>query len=165
MKRHGATVLRYVAYTFIIGFAIALFWPITACACSRAAPASVCLSNLKQISLGSIMYANDFDDRFPHRDRWMDETKDYVKVEDIFHEPVLQKPKADKRIYGYAFNGALSQAKAPGDPATVPLNYDSVNLIRNASDLVTSLPAAGRHGGKNNIVYADGHAKRVAVVP
>ncbi|MFI5385823.1 MAG: hypothetical protein ACHQ50_06850, partial [Fimbriimonadales bacterium] len=51
------------------------------------------------------------------------------------------------------------------DPAaTTPLIYDSVNLARNASDLVGSLPNPGRHHGHNNLCFADGHVA-VRVTP
>ena len=119
--------------------------------------AAVCLSNVKQSALGLLQYTADADDRFPPRDHWMDATLPYVKSEDVWH-----CPSVPKGAYGYAFNAALSRAKPPKDPAKTPLVYDSVSPIRNASDLVTSLPKPGRHGGKNSVAHADGHAKRVA---
>ena len=64
---------------------------------------------------------------------------------------------------GYAFNAALGH-KDPeklGAPATTVLLYDSINPNKGASDFVTSLPQPGRHEGKNNVAYADGHVKVV----
>ena len=120
-----------------------------------------CLSNLRQSSVAILIYQSDENERFPPRDAWMDATYPYTKTETIWH-----CPSVPKGVYGYAFNGALSGAKAPKDAASVPLIYDSVNPIRNASDLRTSLPLPGRHGrkeegGGNNVGYADGHAKAV----
>ena len=37
--------------------------------------------------------------------------------------------------------------------------YESVKLVRNASDRFESLPNPGRHEGRSNVAYADGHAK------
>jgi prepilin-type processing-associated H-X9-DG protein len=39
--------------------------------------------------------------------------------------------------------------------------YDSSNLARNATDPVSSLVLGGRHSGKNNFTYADGHVKGI----
>lgn len=34
---------------------------------------AVCMSNLKQLGAGTILYAADYDDRFPMATRWNDE--------------------------------------------------------------------------------------------
>lgn len=134
-----------------------IFLPVWACGCKVAGPSTACMSNLKQLSLGQIQYASDHDDRLTNRDLWMDQIAPYVKEKSTFVEPLLK----DKG-FGYAYNAALSNAKLPGkSPEKTPMVYDSLNPIKNASDLVTSLPAPGRHGGKNNIAYVDGHAKRI----
>ena len=128
--------------------------------CGVQSPATRCLLRVKEQSLGLILYAGDADDRLPLRDMWMDATVPYVKNRDVLH-----CPSVPKGVYGYAFNGALSGAKTPAKPDEVPMMYDSANPIRNASDLVTSLPSPGRHGTEerhgNTVGYADGHAKRV----
>lgn len=129
----------------------------------------MCLSNVKQSSLGLIMYADDENDRFPLRDLWMDATLPYVKREEIWH-----CPSVPKGVYGYAFNGALTRIKVTklDEPGAIPMIYDSVNPLRNASDLCASLPLPGRHGkndggeaGRNMVGFADGHAKAIAAVP
>lgn len=127
------------------------------------APTSICLSNVKQSSLGLVMYAADENDRLPLRDRWMDATLPYVKQETIWHCPLVPKG-----VYGYAYNGALSGVKQMTFDAggSVPMVYDSVNPIRNASDPLASLPLPGRHGrkeggGSNTVGFVDGHAKSV----
>ena len=141
-------------------FAVVLlaFLVVPACGCQsrHSAMATACLSNLKQQASGLLQYADDHDERLTARDAWMDGVAPYVKQEGVFHDPELPKGS-----YGYAFNAALSSAKPPKDPEKVPMVYDSVNPIRNASDRVTSLPKPGRHGGKNTMGYADGHMKRV----
>ena len=82
----------------------------------------------------------------------------YTKNPDLFYDPALRKEE-EKGPYAYAFNGALSLAKTPPKPETVPMVYDSVVPLRNASDLFESLPYPGRHKGRDMVVYADGHAK------
>jgi prepilin-type processing-associated H-X9-DG protein len=121
-----------------------------------------CLSNVKQMGVMQIMYAADYDDRFPLRDNWMDSTQEYRKSEGILRCPTFAfDEKAPKNLYGYAMNQAMSGAKIPPKPDTVPLIFESVNLARNASGTLDSLPNPGRHNGKNMIGYADGHVKAV----
>ena len=73
--------------------------------------------------------------------------------------------------FGYALNDALAGKKLNlnGKPlktlpnaSTTPLLYDSTNVSKNAHDAVASLPRPGRHGGRNNILYLDGHVAAVA---
>lgn len=154
--------LEWVTIAVILLVLAAILYPITACACSKMSSSTVCLSNLKHQALGNVMYAEDHDGRFPARDYWMDAIAPHVKNQGIFHDPEVEKGS-----YGYAFNAALSKAKSPPNPDKVPLVYDSVNPIRNASDPFTSPPAGGRHPKekptRNNVGYADGHAKRFEV--
>jgi prepilin-type processing-associated H-X9-DG protein len=114
-----------------------------------------CLSHLKQSAVAQLMYLSDADDRFPQRDAWTDASYPYTKSWEVFHCP---EAKATK--WGYAFNGELDRAneKTLKAPETVPMLYDSVNPIKNASDLVASLPILPRHDG-NTMGYADGHVR------
>lgn len=130
----------------------------------RASPTSVCRRHLKQVGLGLVQYASEFDERMPSRDAWMDALALYVKDERDLHCPSVPKV-----AYGYAFNAALSHSSTDklDAPATSVVVYDSVNPLRNASDAVTSLPSPGRHRGEDMIGYADGHvrSKRFGVAP
>jgi prepilin-type processing-associated H-X9-DG protein len=151
-------ILAILALIAVLG---AIFWPVY----SRGrplTPATFCLSNIKQQGIAFQMYIADSDEKFPNRDRWMDELFPYVKNEEIYREPLWSKAK-EPRPYGFAFNSRLSNAKAPKEIGTTPVVYDSVNPIRNASDPAVSLPSPARHKGKNNIAYADGHAKSIAM--
>ena len=105
------------------------------------------------------MYAGDYDEHFPDRDVWMNVVKPYLRGEAFYHCPKL-KEEYGADVYGYCFNAKLSGAKVPAmDRESQPLVFDSVNLARNASGSFDSLPEPGRHGGKNGIGYADGHAR------
>ena len=125
-----------------------------------------CLSNVKRRALSLTMYAEDADGCFPARVRWMDATAVYLTPKALLYEGEDPHPDRSMRCpavfkvgFGYAFNKALSGSKSPPRPESMPMVYDSTRLARNASDLVTSLPLPGRHGGKDNVAYADGHAK------
>ncbi len=149
--------------TWVLGFALSLFVVLLFCFPwgygNPKMKMSRCLSNVKHQAIGLIIYEDDFDDRFPRGDRWMDVTKEYLKAEDARHCP--QVPKG---AYGYAFNSLLSLAKTPKDAEKVVLIYDSTTSRRNASDRLSSLPRPGRHEGKDNIAFADGHAKALVAV-
>ncbi len=112
-----------------------------------------CLSQLKQAALAQIMYAYD-EDALPSRDRWVDQTFPYAKSWDVFHCPLAVGQ------WGYAFNGGLEgkNVEKMVSAEKAPMVYDSVNPVKNASDLFKSLPATPRHR-MNNVGYADGHVK------
>ena len=125
----------------------------------RSARQASCMSNVKQQSLGLIMYVQDYDQRYPPASEWVDLSMPYIKNESVFKCPEVSQPQSDS--YGYAFNTALSklELKKLATPATVSMNYDSTNLSRNASDALSSMPQPPRHPRGNVVGYADGHAK------
>ncbi len=144
----------------ILTILAALFLPVTACACGgESSKRAACVSNLKQQGLAMLMYANDWDNVLPHRDRWMDAVKAYTHNQSIFKDSEVK----GEGLYGYSFNADLSEANTEPlkNPEKVSMTYDSINLGRNASDRVNSLPVEGRHGGRNGMGYLDGHAKSV----
>ena len=163
MRALERKLLKFFAFTAVVGaFLYAIFWPVFL----NGRPVNMgtaCLSNLRQLGIGLLIYSSDENDRFPPRDLWADAIVPYTKNPDLVFDPALRKGD-DKGPYAYAFNGALSSAKTPQKPEAVPLVYDSVVPVRNASDLFKSLPYPGRHDGRDNVAYADGGAKSIAVV-
>lgn len=155
-----------VAVAGIIAVLAFLFWPVHNDKVS--AKRTACLSNIKQLAIASIIYSVDYDERFAGRDTWRDSIRLYTESKDSLVCPVIFMEK-NPQLYGFAFYGKLSNAKPPPEPQTVALIFESINLSRNASGDLASLPNPGRHpshtGGKGsyNIAYADGHAKNRAV--
>lgn len=135
---------------------------------------ATCLTTLKQLALSGIMYAGDYDDRLPLRDEWMDAFRPYHKNILIEHCPGVQSSNADpnKPPYGYAFDSRLSlQVLAKvNEPRAQTFLYDSINLARNASDPLLSLPDPLREhpakGGStkryNSMAYLDGHVTELS---
>jgi len=121
-----------------------------------------CLSNVKQTVLGSIMYADDYDNRLPKAEKWMDTIYPYTKNEFMYHDQAVGF-KGDR--YGYAYRDTASGKNEDlfPEPAEFPLIFDSNLLSRNANGDLSSLPRPGRHGGSNTIGYADGHAHMTPV--
>ena len=83
--------------------------------------------------------------------------KENVKDEQL-HCPEVSH--AGESRYGYAMNPALGGKKLSDIPAaeraTTAVYYDSSDLSLDAHAGLESLPSPGRHGGRNNVVYADG---------
>jgi len=123
------------------------------------------LSNLRQIGLALIMYAQEHGDRLPDADGWVDallpqwsDVKDKgFHAEALFRDPTA--PAEDP--WNYAFNRALSGVRLGDlkDPAATVLVFESTAGVKNAADTGQSLPRPGRHAGGDYYVFADGRAK------
>ncbi len=121
-----------------------------------------CLSNLKQLATGALMYAQDHDETFPDADEWMDQIMPYIK-----NEAILKCPAASDLEYGYAMNAALS-GMAMEDVtslASTVMFFDSDIGTRNAAGGPDAACDPPRHNGGNNFAYTDGHAKWGREVP
>ncbi len=127
-----------------------------------------CKKSLAEIYKGFQHYA-EVNDALPAAAKWIDEEdlRSHVQADEWFHCPTVSTRKDDK--YGYAFNDAVAGRKLNGKPldkmpdaAKTPLVFDSSALAKNVHDPLTSLPKPGRHGGKNNILYCDGHIEAEA---
>ena len=66
IRRKGFTLIELLVVIAIIGILAAMLFPVFARA-REAARRAVCLNNIKQVSLGLLMYLNDYDETFPAR--------------------------------------------------------------------------------------------------
>jgi|GEM_PF-1782665 len=116
-------------------------------------------TRLKKLELGTILYANDWDDALPTANQWMDQIAPYVKNEALFHSPAIVLKDPTK--YGYALNSAVAGASLTGlaSPATTISLFDSTVLTRNATAATTTLPQPPRYKTANTIAYTDGHVQ------
>jgi len=105
-----------------------------------------CLSNMKQLCLGAIMFSQDWDEKFKLKaESYKKSIMPYVKNEGIF-----KCPSDSGAGSSYSFNANLagiSLAKIHA-PAETVLLYEGKN---GKLDF--------RHGGKAAVGFADGHAK------
>lgn len=126
------------------------------------AQTTACQSNLKQLALGMLMYAQDYNEKFPPAERWEDAIRLYVKNFQIFTCPAVPSQE-----HGYAFNRALSGKSLGGvpRPAETILVYESAAGQKNAADDGSSWPEPPRHGTSNGCAYADGHVKLMPSKP
>ena len=116
-----------------------------------------CLSNIKQLNLGMLMYAQDFDDRFPPPGSWKEAEYPYLKNESIFHCPEADE---DEKRATYAMNRQLNDKTASSilQPAEAVMVFDSVpgNNLNGGPWL---LPDPPRHKRGDYFGFVDGHAK------
>lgn len=119
---------------------------------------SSCQSNLKQIGLGIVQYAQDYDELMPPAREWIDRLQPYVKSEAVFNCPSLP---AGKR-YGYALNAkAAAKSFALFDsPSQTVAVYETQILKRSAFGMGEF--RANRHLGGANFTFIDGHVKWLA---
>src|SRR5881275_2866673 len=96
-NRAGFTLIELLVVIAIIAILAAILFPVFAQAREKARTAT-CLSNGKQMGLGLMMYAQDYDERLPRvwtanfglnnqaRD-WKDDIAPYMKNRDVFRCP------------------------------------------------------------------------------
>jgi prepilin-type processing-associated H-X9-DG protein len=127
-----------------------------------------CPENLRSLYIAFSMYTQDWD-ALPPAANWLEneDLTSKVRQDEWLHCPAVSNRHDDK--YGYAYNESVAgralnhkPLKEMPDAGKTPLVYDSTKLNKNAHDAVTSLPKPGRHSGRNNILYCDGHVEAVA---
>lgn len=124
------------------------------------------LSNLRQIGLALVMYAQAHGDKLPSADTWTDDilTTQWKNAKDFEPERLFRDPSVPGGQWNYAFNRALSGVKLTDlkDAANVVMVFESTANVKNAADEGASVPRPGRHGGGTTYVFADGRAKWIA---
>ena len=82
MTRRGFTLIELLVVIAIIAILAAILFPVFARAREKARQAS-CLSNMKQLALGVMMYVQDYDETCPNRYDWTVQADHYLIVDQI----------------------------------------------------------------------------------
>lgn len=126
---------------------------------------TICLDHLRLQASALLTYAADHDDRLPPGSAWMDAIVPSVAPDTGVpflrrqENAVFRCPALRRFQHGYAFNERLSLASRSvvSDPGRTPLTFDSMKLGRNETAWPPDAPPKGRHGGRNNFSFLDGH--------
>jgi prepilin-type processing-associated H-X9-DG protein len=147
-----AAVVAVVLIPMIAVLAAILF-PVFGKAREKAQQAS-CMSNIKQLCLGCLQYAQANGNRLPDAATWKQDIQPYVGG----NPQLFECPSSKLGQNSYEFNAALSGASIAQiqDPANTPMIYEA-----------GSASGGGPHNGGANVGYADGHVKwtRSMVMP
>lgn len=124
LVRRGFTLIEVLIVVAIISLLAAVLLPVFAQARERARQTS-CVSNARQLSLGILMYAQDYDETLPpvayedaagDDEQWMELIEPYLKSEQIFLCP--SDAKSQRISYGLS---ELAFVDLEDDPSTAPL--------------------------------------------
>ena len=135
----------------------ALLLPALANAKSKA-QAIICMTNMKQLALGSFMYADNNKGQLPSGPDWCDTVQKYVRNEKAFQCPGGNR---NQRCH-YAFNSQLSgvKTKSVTSPAQTVLLFESDGGW-NASGGIELMVKKSRHQRAMSLVFVDGHSEIV----
>jgi prepilin-type N-terminal cleavage/methylation domain-containing protein/prepilin-type processing-associated H-X9-DG protein len=173
VRRHGFTLIELLVVIAIIAILAAILFPVFARAREKARQSS-CASNLKQITLGLLMYAQDYDERFPIEffgwgditPTWREVTVPYIKNTQVYQCP---SESAWTWTYGMdpnwtVWNGGyygetlkLAKFERPAETLLVGENRDNdwpVNIPGSTYGAIQL-----RHNEGANCSFVDGHVK------
>ncbi len=152
MNRRGFTAMELTVVLLMIGVAMLLVNHVNHAARDRAGD-TACLSNLKQLGLGLLMYAVDHDLHMPPDPGDWRPVLPYIRNHDIFRCPEAPRTAVQDTDYPWDGEDQINQVDYVFNPSLI------------ADDLPTAMLAADnvadRHGGKRWIgVRLDGAAGR-----
>ncbi|MDI9586046.1 MAG: prepilin-type N-terminal cleavage/methylation domain-containing protein [Acidobacteriota bacterium] len=187
MRRHGFTLIELLVVIAIIAILAAILFPVFARAREKARQTS-CLSNLKQLQLGMMMYAQDYDSRNvqgafvtsnpptptgpyarngANRYWWFDCVTPYLKNTQIIICPsddvVTSCCGFPNRSYQPNTNMGGAKDSTVVDPANTIHVIESKANYQAVNTDPGSYINQKHHNGGWNMSFADGHAKWMTV--
>ncbi len=181
-EKSGFTLIELLVVIAIIAILAAILFPVFARAREKARQTS-CLSNVKQLMVAHMMYAQDYDEvlsgswhgpgAYPGAYQWPDWIEPYLK-----NEQILRCPSANLEL-GYAINVAYYGGSGVAGVAANPPYARPLSAIEDPSGCILILDHTGgfeygwqyisnqsgityftdRHNGGLNAGFCDGHAK------
>ncbi len=175
--RRGFTLIELLVVIAIIAILAAILFPVFARARAKAQQNS-CLSNIKQLTLGLLMYAQDYDSRLASywnspdggttRYHWWDQTRPYIQNDQVLQCP--SRPLDGSVTYGYPsylWRQALAKFERPAQTVALhdSMNGYSYNPDTSYGDTLDhfiyylSDDHVEPHMDGLNLSFLDGHAK------
>ncbi len=118
-----------------------------------------CLSNVKQLAMASMMYAQDSDGRLPSAANWNAATRPYAYSDLTYVCP--NEVVGDLPSYAMNRQAAGMAPDAIAHPEQTVILYESIPG-RNLAGGAELLPARPRHNSVDYAGFADGHARSVS---
>ena len=190
-SRFGFTLIELLVVIAIIAILAAILFPVFARAREKARQ-TACLSNVKQLSLGAMMYSQDYDEQILPAYlfsgyTWLDLVLPYVKNQQIFVCPSLSSayPGYGHNHCNLGWGASISMTTVSRPAETVLLNDNG--HITNPGDPPSAWKEDGggayytrwpnnepwyssdpwrvvpRHNGLCNCAFLDGHAKAMTM--
>jgi prepilin-type N-terminal cleavage/methylation domain-containing protein/prepilin-type processing-associated H-X9-DG protein len=164
-RSKGFTLIELLVVIAIIAILAAILFPVFARARENARRAS-CMSNLKQIGLGMMMYVQDYDETFPAyamgTQIWIDLLKPYTKSTQVFLCPSAPATTPSNGNYGANWivlgNDGNTKLAAVQSASTTYLLMDwGIYYVQPSDNIVSSaswwyLPGMGESGGTCTVV-------------
>ncbi|MGI5819350.1 MAG: type II secretion system protein [Armatimonadota bacterium] len=180
----GFTLIELLVVIAIIAILAAILFPVFAQARAKARQ-TACLSNVKQISLALMMYAQDNDETYPRTgSAWWHPLMPYVKNEDVFRTPAYiddATASSDYLINGLILHGqTMASFDRPADQIAITVraegsgalgyhpwpndytSWDDLSLYVSSStgnDWFKARIGHDVHNEGTNYGFVDGHAK------
>ena len=189
LRRNGFTLIELLVVIAIIAILAAILFPVFAKAREKARQSS-CLSNMKQISLGIMQYAQDYDESLCAVYQgaptywWFNMIQPYLKSTQIYKCPSNSSTRWSSGTYSYALplrhiflEGAVPQRSlgAFQRPSEILMVVDSewgwthycssdtyADGCCTVGCFMPYSPASKIHNEGANCAYMDGHAKWMA---
>ena len=178
MRRNGFTLIELLVVIAIIAILAAILFPVFARAREKARQSS-CLSNVKQLMLGTLMYAQDYDevlprhindhlgDEWPGGERYLGWTymiEPYIKNRQILMCPSRTTANTHYNYWMIPTNYAIRERVAGRTLAyfTVPSEtfmYTDNTSFQHGDDDSDLQRIDHRHNEMANIAFIDGHCK------
>ena len=173
-RKKAFTLIELLVVIAIIAILAAILFPVFARARENARKAA-CMSNLKQIGLGVMMYVQDYDEKYPIANntypaitgRWYTLLQPYTKSTQVFVCPDTNPPSATPYSYGWNIAGTWGGDNTVGYAGNgfgyIPTNPWTPDKSLGLSQAAVSEPSATilvtdptSNGYSGNGVYAYG---------